>query len=178
VAKLHDWEVDSTFDLARVLRMPGTFNRKVPDDTRIVQIIDAHEELRYNPSDFTEHLIEVDETAYQQPTNEAYTGELRPIELKTLKIHTRLKTLIKFGEDINAAKPYPSRSEALFDAVKWLLKSGIDEPTIMSLALDARYAISEKPREKGRAWLASELYLARFFLRLSECLGLELAAFG
>jgi predicted P-loop ATPase len=157
VAKLHGWEVDSTFDLARVLRLPGTFNRKIPDDPRPVEIIDADEYRRYNASDFLEHLIDVDHISYQQTPSEAYAGELSPIELKTLKIPTRLKTLIKFGEDINRAKPYPSRSEALFDAVKWLLKSGIDELTIMSLALDSRYAISEKPREKGRTWLASEI---------------------
>jgi hypothetical protein len=33
--------------------------------------------------------------------------------------------------------------------------------TIMSLALDSRYAISEKPREKGRTWLAHEITRAR-----------------
>ena len=84
-----------------------------------------------------------------------------PIELHTLKIPTRLKTLIKHAEDVNAAKPYTSRSEALFDAVKWLLKTGIDDQTIMSLALDPRYAISDKPREKGRKWLAREVARAR-----------------
>ena len=51
VAKLHGWDVDSTFDLARVLRLPGTYNRKVPDDPKPVEIIEAHEDRRYNPSD-------------------------------------------------------------------------------------------------------------------------------
>ena len=41
VARLHSWEVDSTFDLARVLRVPGTYNRKVPDDPKPVTIIEA-----------------------------------------------------------------------------------------------------------------------------------------
>jgi putative DNA primase/helicase len=38
VAKLHGWDIDSTFDLARVLRIPGTFNRKIPDDPKLVAI--------------------------------------------------------------------------------------------------------------------------------------------
>jgi hypothetical protein len=108
-------------------------------------------------SDFDAHLFEVDAPSSWQITSGAYDGDLPPIELHTLKIQTWLKTLIRHGEDVNAAKPYLSRSEALFDAVQGLMKAGIDDVTIMSLALDPRYAISDKPREKGRKWLASEL---------------------
>jgi P4 family phage/plasmid primase-like protien len=157
VAKLHSWEVDSTFDLARVLRIPGTYNRNVPDDPKRVEIIEADPDRRYNPSDFHEHLIDVDETTYQQTTSETYAGDLTSIELHTLKIPTWLKTLIRYGEDVNAEKPYPSRSEALFDAVQGLIKAGVDDITIMSIMVDPRYAVSEKPREKGRKWLASEI---------------------
>ena len=161
VAKRHRWEVDSTFDLARVLRVPGTYNRNVPDNPQLVTILEADPDCRYNPSDFQEHLINVQEITHQKTTSETCDGELPPIDLHTLKIPTWLKTLIKFGEDINAAKSYPSRSEALFDAVQGLLKTGIDDQTILSLALDSHYAISEKPREKGRTWLASEIARAR-----------------
>jgi hypothetical protein len=161
VAKLHGWEVDSTFDLARVLRIPGTYNRNVSDDPKLVEIIEAHPDRRYNPSDFHEHLIEVDETTYQQMTGEEYAGDLPLIELHTLNIPTWLKTLVRYGEDINAEKPYPSRSEALFDAAQGLIKAGIEDHISMSLLLDSRYAVSEKPREKGRKWLAGELARAR-----------------
>jgi hypothetical protein len=161
VAKLHGWEVDSTFDLARVLRIPGTLNRKVADDPQLVTIIEADPDRRYNPSDFSEYLIEVDETTSQQTTGEAYAGDLPLVELHTLKIPTWLKTLIRYAEDVNAGKPYPSRSEALFDAVQGLIKAGVDDQTTMSLLLDSRHAISEKPREKGRTWLAGELARAR-----------------
>ena len=161
VAKRHGWEVDSTFDLARVLRIPGTWNRKLPDDQKQVMVIKVREGECYNPSDFSEHLIEVNEISYQQTTSETFEGELPPIDLASLNIPTWLKTLIRYAEDVNATKPYPSRSEALFDAVQGLLKVGVDEPTIMSLSLDSHYAISEKPREKGRTWLASEIARAR-----------------
>jgi hypothetical protein len=160
-AKLHGWHVDGTADLARVLRIPGTLNRKDPKHVLPVTIIEDDIDHRYNPSDVTEHLIAIDETTYHHTTGDAYAGELPPVELHTLKIPTWLKTLIKYAEDVNAAKPYPSRSEALFDAVKGLLKAGIDDQVIMSLLLDSRHAVSEKPLEKGRAWLADEVARAR-----------------
>jgi hypothetical protein len=157
VAKLHGWDIDSTFDLARVLRIAGTYNRNIADHPKLVDIIEAHADRRYNPSDFDEHLIAVDDITYEQTTSEEYAGELPPIDLQALNIPTWLKTLIRFAEDVNAAKPYPSRSEALFDAVQGLIKAGIDDRMSMSLLLDSRYMISEKPREQGRRWLAGEL---------------------
>jgi hypothetical protein len=55
-AEKHKWEIDSTFDLARVLRLPGTFNRKLePEPVRVIQENDN----RYNPYDFEEYLIDV-----------------------------------------------------------------------------------------------------------------------
>ena len=39
LASEHGWHVDSTFDLARVLRLPSTFNAKNPDDLKPVNVI-------------------------------------------------------------------------------------------------------------------------------------------
>ena len=98
---------------------------------------------------------------YQPPTSTPHPGDFQPRDISTLKIPTWLKALIKTGEDVNAEQPYQSRSEALFDAVQGLLKSRIDEQTIMGVCFDSRYAISDKPREKGQSWLASEIARAR-----------------
>lgn len=55
-AEKYKWEIDSTFDLARVLRLPGTFNRKLePEPVRVIQENDN----RYNPYDFEDYLIDV-----------------------------------------------------------------------------------------------------------------------
>ncbi len=49
------WDVDATHDLARVFRVPGTFNVKDPDNPRRpVTVIEHHDEQRYNPEDFEE----------------------------------------------------------------------------------------------------------------------------
>ncbi len=53
--KRHGWEMDDTSDLARVLRIPGTYNRK---STPVqVSVIDHHLERRYSPSDFEPYLL-------------------------------------------------------------------------------------------------------------------------
>jgi hypothetical protein len=157
VAKLHGWEVDSTFDLARVLRVPGTYNRNVPDNPRLVTILEAHPDYRYNPSDFDAHLIEVNDPSHQETTRDTYDGELPQVDLQTLKIPAWLKYLIHVGHDPDYVASDSTRSAAEFKALQGLIEAGLDDPTIMSLMLDPRYGISEKPREKGRKWLASDL---------------------
>lgn len=57
-AKAFGWDVDSVFNLDRVLRVPGTYNRKgepVP-----VNLLECND-LRYNPSDFDASLPELDQ---------------------------------------------------------------------------------------------------------------------
>jgi hypothetical protein len=54
-ARTHGWRIDNTSDLARVLRLPGTFNRKLTPVP--VRVIEEHPEYRYNPSDFEPYLL-------------------------------------------------------------------------------------------------------------------------
>ena len=55
IAGSRGWAVDPTADLCRVLRVPGTFNRKIRGDARLVTA--DYFEGRYNASDF-EDLLE------------------------------------------------------------------------------------------------------------------------
>ena len=55
-AKERGWEFDSTFDLARVMRMPGTFNAK--REPKIPVVIDERSTwTRYDPSDFADYAL-------------------------------------------------------------------------------------------------------------------------
>jgi putative DNA primase/helicase len=56
-ANILGWKVDSTHDLSRVLRLPGTVNYKYPDSPVDVTVI-ANNPRRYNPSDFDEYATE------------------------------------------------------------------------------------------------------------------------
>jgi len=52
-ARQYGWDVDSVFNLDRVLRVPGTYNRK--GEPVLVELIECND-LRYNPSDFDDTL--------------------------------------------------------------------------------------------------------------------------
>jgi hypothetical protein len=60
VALNHGWAMDGTADLCRLLRLPGTYNRKQAEPVMVrYEVIE--EGRRYNPSDFEEFLaIEAD----------------------------------------------------------------------------------------------------------------------
>lgn len=53
------WKIDPTADLARVLRVPGTLNRKLPDSPVQAMVIERSE-TRYNPSDIDDLLPPVE----------------------------------------------------------------------------------------------------------------------
>jgi P4 family phage/plasmid primase-like protien len=156
-ATLHGWHVDGVGDLARVLRLPGTCNRKIPDRIAPVAFLEVNSDTRYTASDFTAYLVDVDQPTNGQPSGDTYTGELLPIELQVLKIQAWLKYLIHVGKDPDYQSGDSTRSAVEFKALQGLIEAGIDDQTIMSVMLDPRYGISAKPREKGRKWLAGDL---------------------
>src|SRR5262249_15818403 len=50
------WKLDSTSDLARVLRIPGTFNRKL-DPAVPVKVQEQNRQHRYSPEEFEPFLV-------------------------------------------------------------------------------------------------------------------------
>jgi hypothetical protein len=116
---------------------------------------------RYNPSDFAESLLDIDQSQNNgQNHGHAFQddgAELPAVDVEMLEVATWLKYLIATGRDPNYRGKHPSRSEAHGHATKALLEAGIDAQIILSLLLDARYKISDRPREKGRRWLAGDI---------------------
>ncbi|MGA2026261.1 MAG: primase-helicase family protein, partial [Syntrophobacteraceae bacterium] len=64
------WKLDSTSDLARVLRLPGTLNHKYKPPGQ-VSILEFNPDVRYNPHDFDQYLIDEPEAAENEPTRTA-----------------------------------------------------------------------------------------------------------
>ena len=145
------WHVDSTADLARVLRIPGTKNLKTSEAREVVAR--TANNFRYDPSDFSD-FAEPD-TPPSAPVSPSSNGHL---DSCTLRVSPRIKYLIQHGDSIGQ---YPSRSEALFAVLMALLAAGYDDPDIARLCLLETHGISALPREKGRTWLAQELKRAR-----------------
>ena len=146
------WHVDSTADLARVLRIPGTFNLKT-DEARNVTVREAND-FRYDPSDFSD-FAELEASSPASPISLPSNGHP---DLCSLRVSPRIKYLVRHGDTIGQ---YPSRSEALFAVILALLNAGYNDTDISSLCLLKTHGISDLPREKGRTWLAQELKRAR-----------------
>lgn len=60
LAKQQGWKLDTTSDLARVLRVPGTFNHKDNPPAK-VEVLELNDDRCYNPSDFQPYLREFQE---------------------------------------------------------------------------------------------------------------------
>jgi putative DNA primase/helicase len=65
-AQARGWTLDPTADLCRVLRVPGTFNRKIPDDIRPVTA--EYLEPRYTLDDFGDLLAGIDDPGQSAPS--------------------------------------------------------------------------------------------------------------
>ena len=66
-AKKHDWDIDSTHDVTRVLRLPGTYNRKDPANPLEVKLIlDTGIEYGDPENDFEDHIVGIDQITIRQ----------------------------------------------------------------------------------------------------------------
>ena len=65
-SQVRGWTLDPTADLCRVLRVPGTFNRKIPDDIRPVTA--EYFDPRYTLDDFGDLLAGIDDPGQSAPS--------------------------------------------------------------------------------------------------------------
>ena len=84
--RAHGWDLDSTFDLARLMRIGGTLNHRRPiEGVRPVKVLQA-EPAAYNPSDFDPYLgAEGDEVAITPPLRISLTETNGQLDQETLK---------------------------------------------------------------------------------------------
>ncbi len=134
VALDHGWAMDGTADLCRLLRLPGTYNRKQAEPVMVrYEVIE--EGRRYNPSDFEEFLaIESDpelKAHVQGEAPAAPTAEIarilngcdwmrhckddaatlpEPEWYRMLSVVGRCKDAARVAHDLS--KPYPKYTEA------------------------------------------------------------------
>jgi hypothetical protein len=159
-AAAHGWTLDSTHDLTRVLRIPGTINRKLaPVPVRMLSI---NPELRYSRDHFERLLPPISEDAPAEVAAPAMPlpRSLPVVKLDLLAISGATRELILRGRD-SGSDHYPSRSEAAWRVLLDLIEAGCGDADIAAIFLDPAYAIGDKAREQGRRWLAGEIARAR-----------------
>jgi putative DNA primase/helicase len=137
-----------THDISRVLRVPGTFNFKLPDNPReVVNVwLDGPS---YSFEDF-EWLLAEDQVQGKKTQRAAKNQKIQAAttpeavwsqDIDQLPISERIKTLIKTGWD----QKYQSRSEADMAVIITLVNKGMELSDIKSIF--ASYPIGDKYRE-------------------------------
>ena len=132
------WHVDSTADLARVLRIPGTLNLKTGEEAGDRA---RDKQIPLRPSDFSDFA-----EAENFPVPRISAPSNGHLDLSSLRVSPRIKYLIRHGDSIGQ---YPSRSEALFAVLMALLAADYDDQHIARVCLLNTHGISELPREKA-----------------------------
>lgn len=78
LAGRHGWHVDNVFDVARIMRLPGTFNHKL-EAPRPVVVVEGHPGRRYGLDDLDQHLTEPPPPeARPAATRAPWSGPQRP----------------------------------------------------------------------------------------------------
>lgn len=125
-----------TQDISRVLRVPGTFNFKLPDNPREVILISNSRE-KYTFEDFADSAAseepskksQVSTAVNRNPIPESEDAITSPIDISTLPVSDRIKKLILKGND----GTYPSRSEADMAVITALVNKGVEESDIKKI---------------------------------------------
>lgn len=108
-AKKHSWDIDNVGDLARILRLPGTYNLKNKNEPVICKINFLTDSLRYNHFDFDEYIpsktideIELKEEAKR--IKEKSTINISSPELNIDKLNASIANSVDFDQTYNRTR--------------------------------------------------------------------------
>jgi len=146
---------DDAWDLARILRVPGTVNHK-KGQTQPVEIVEFDPERRYNVSDFDEWAAGVESTVSVEFSGDRADAEEALQEAQKKGLSGTILRLITKGHTQGA-----DRSREDFSVICRLVETGLSDDEIR--AIFEGYAIGEKFREygKGDRYLALSIGKAR-----------------
>ena len=80
-AAMRGWKLDSVFDLARVLRVPGSINHKIPGMPMTCRTISIKPEQAYLPEDFEPFFVSDEEARSEDGISLLLSKEKNPLEL-------------------------------------------------------------------------------------------------
>lgn len=81
---------DKTFDLSRILRVPGTKNVKDPKNPLLVEVLEFNPAIRYTPSIFEEYKVKIEETTI--PDIDTSMDNIPDRFWRVLEENTKLRT--------------------------------------------------------------------------------------
>lgn len=154
------WAFDRLADLARVLRIPGTVNKKDPQHPKPV-VIHSDSGRRYNPSDFEEFLDNAqvpDPNAQQRATAAlAEQFEEKPLvinpnaSMPEVVLNRLLEASARFRNTWNRQRPdLKDQSQSGYDLALANLgfQAGMTEQQIVDMIVHHRRLHSQRPRSR------------------------------
>jgi len=178
-AQAFGWDVDSVGDLARVLRLPGTVNRKgePPVEVRVIESNDR----RYNPCDFETFMAE--EIPAETPEVQVGALELRPDAEPPADKFQRLRCgSQKFSDSWNQWRgDFADQSQSAYDQslADIAALNGWDDQEIADLLIAVRRRHGHKPEKALRAdYIAKTIALARRSAQERSAEGVDLSKFA
>ena len=160
-----------TQDIPRVLRIPGTYNFKLPDNPRLVELI-SNSGKKYAFEDFEEfrdptgiRKEKTNKKSNSTPSSSSVDDQkCDPIDVDNLPVSQKIKSLILHGNDGS----YPSRSEADMAVITTFVNRGIGEDKIRQIF--QAYPIGDKYRNAPSPdkYLSHSIESARRLSNLTE----------
>jgi P4 family phage/plasmid primase-like protien len=160
-----------TQDISRVLRVPGTFNFKIPDTPRSISLIsNTHQKYAYE--DFQQFLqveaaiTDQNKTVKTAPVikSNSQVDQFIDMQLDRVPVSDKIKSLINNGNDGS----YSSRSEADMAVILALVSKGVGDNEIRQIF--QAYPIGEKYRTHASpdTYLAHNIQKAKEMSDLTE----------
>jgi len=146
------WEIDSVGDLARVMRPPGTWNRK-GDPPVEVRVVEEHPDRRYNPCDFDDFAAET--ATLESPKTVNGDLVLHPdAEPPAERFAELMQASPMFAQAWNRQRPdLQDQSQSAYDLslADIAALNGWTDQEIAGLLIAARRKHGEKPEKALRA---------------------------
>jgi len=134
-----------THNLDRVLRMPGTYNFKLPDNPREVRVADSNGPV-YDFEDFKQ-FVNIDKPKEKDASKQKKSVVIENTQsgswtgnIDTLQVSDRIKDLIKSGND----GTYTSRSETDMAVTTALVHKGVSDYDIKMIFQTNPHGIGQK----------------------------------
>lgn len=130
---------DDTSDVSRILRLPGSFNVKDPDNPKLCKVIEKTD-IYYNLDDFETYITPIyDNSSYSSDLN----LDLKFVDVNRRRLSPRINGIISNGID----KENPSntdRSRLIQSVVVAMVEKNYSDEEIYTVLTDRNLKISEK----------------------------------
>ena len=136
--KSRGFDADSVFDLARVMRLPGSMNVKIADDVKPVTEIKSRADIRYSFESFTKDFPLLTKPSSRRKETASGEKSIIPSTLDPDRLEAFLDVDIGIRLSYNHNKDLPSPSEYDLSLARYALNAGWSTEDTYQLLVSCR----------------------------------------